>query len=341
MKIKLIFFLFIFFIPGLCIYSIEIEEDAYVSALETYNKKDFKNAKKLMEEFIQKFPGSKYKAGILLKLAQLENDFNNAIKMYDDIINTYHGTESEIEAIFLKGVLLFTGEKYDESKKEFKTIIEKFSESIWTEPSYYYLLLNNYALKNYDEAEKIYKKYMDTKIYYNYKSRMDLAYANVLFAKGKYSEAVDLYESVLDKTNADDKNIYLPFVYEKIIECYKNKNDTKNVIKYEKELNEKFSGSVELLKNKQKPENLSYPSLIVDKEKSFFTVQIGAYTNKKFADIMYKKLIEKKYEVFFKTEGKFYKIQVGRFSTEKDADDYAKEFIKKEKLKSYLIKKID
>lgn len=342
MKNKFLNFFIIFLLSSVFIYAVEIEEDAYITALEAYNKNDFKTAQKLLSEFIQKFPGSKYKAGVLLKLAQLENDFNTAIKMYDEIINNYPGTENEIEAIYLKGILFFTKEKYSDSKKEFEKIIEKFSESIWTEPSYYYLLLNNYTLKNYDEAEKVYKKYSEAGIYRNYRTRMDLSFANVLFSKGRYNEAAELYRAVIDKTNPDDKNIYLPYVYKQLIECYKKRNDTENIIKYENELKEKFPDSKEIFQeNKFSEKGTATPVLPVNSSEEFFTVQIGAYTNKKFADIMYKKLLDKKYTVFLKQEGKFYKIQVGRFKTEKEADDYAKDLIKKEKLQTYLIKKAE
>ncbi len=344
MKIKILILFFCFLSLFNFILGLEVEEDAYISALEIYNKNDFKNSKKLFEEFLEKFSASKYKPKILLKLGQLENDFDKAISIYDNVINNYSDSENEIEAIYLKGVLFFTKEKYKESKNEFQKIIEKFSESIWTEPSYYYLLLNNYALKNYDEAEKIYKKYIDIKNFYVYKNRMDLCYANVLYSKGKYPEAIELYKEVLNKTNTDDKNIFLPYIYRQIIECYKKQNDIENATKYEKELNEKFPKANELLQEHVLPEKSETPVLIKKDESNaseFFTIQIGAYTNKKFADIMYKKLLEKKYTVFLKTEGKFYKIQVGKFVTKQEADDYAKDLMVKEKLKSYLVKKFE
>ncbi len=343
MKIKILILLFYFFISSNYVFSLEVEEDAYISALEAYNKNDFKNSKKLFEEFLEKFPASKYKPKVLLKLGQLENDFDKAISIYDNIINNYRDSENEIEAIYQKGILLFSKEKYKESIDEFKKIVERFSESIWTEPSYYYLLLNNYALKNYDEAEIIYKKYFDIRNFYIYKNRMNLAYANVLYSKGKYSEAIELYKGVIDKTNTDDKNIYLPYIYKQIIECYKKQNDIENSTKYENELNEKFPKANELLQEHVLSEKKEGPVLETGKknDSSFFTVQIGAYTNKKIADFIYKKFLDKKYTVFFKIDGKFYKIQIGKFATEQEADDYAKEFIKKEKLQTYLIKKIE
>jgi len=339
---KKIFVLMIFILFSQFVFSIEIEEDAYISALEIYNSGDMEKAKVEFQKFLEKFPGSKYKPQVLLKLAEFENDFDTAIKKYDEIIKNYAGSEVEIEAIFSKARLYWAKEYYDNAIYEFEKIINNFSESIWTEPAIYYLSLCFYSQKKYDEVEKLYFKYKENRTFTAYKTRMDFVYANCLFEMGKFKEAAENYASVIEKTEPSDKNIYLPFVYERLIECFKKIGDNESAEKYEKELTQRFPNYS--VKN-QKVQNI--PSVEVKKtvesekpKTGQFTVQIGAYTNKKIADMMFKKLQNKNYSVFMKKEGKFIKIQVGRFETEKEAENYAKDFILKEKLNSYLIKEI-
>lgn len=339
MKKMLIFFFILF---SQFVFSVEIEEDAYISTLEIYNSGNVEKAKIEFQNFLKKFPESKYKPQVLLKLAEFENNFETAVKKYDEIIKNYSGSEVQIEAIFSKARLFWAKEYYDKAIFEFKKLINNFSESIWTEPSYYYLALCFYSQKKYDEVEKLYFKYEENKLYNAYKTRMDFVFANCLFEMEKFKEAAEKYVSVIENTEAGDKNIYLPFVYERLIECFKKTRDNENAERYEKELSQRFPGYAA---KSQKEQNISSieatkPMISEKPQAGHFTVQIGAYTNKKIADIMFKKLQKKNYSVFMKREGKFIKIQVGRFETEKEAENYAKDFILKEKLNSYLIKEI-
>lgn len=58
--------------------------------------------------------------------------------------------------------------------------------------------------------------------------------------------------------------------------------------------------------------------------KVIYRVQVGAFTVKKNADNIAKKLQEKGYPVIIKKEDKYYRVQVGAFAVKKNADEMAK-----------------
>jgi cell division septation protein DedD len=150
-------------------------------------------------------------------------------------------------------------------------------------------------------------------------------------------------------------------VYAKIINCYKITGNITEQDKYVYDLKDKYPDSAEAksggfvkpvftreivkaepTKAPEKPvakptEKPAVPEPVV-KGGVFYTVQIGAYANKKFAEYDAAKLTKKKYYVFMKTEGKYTKVMVGKVATRVEADKLAYELSMKEKIKNFYVK---
>jgi cell division septation protein DedD len=71
------------------------------------------------------------------------------------------------------------------------------------------------------------------------------------------------------------------------------------------------------------------------KSSMLFTVQVGAYKTKAYAENLSKKLVEKGYNAFV-IHKKIYKVQIDKFKNKQDAIEFAKHIQKKEKLKNFV-----
>ncbi len=352
---KILAVLFVMFALNLparaAFYGAMVEEDAYISASSQFEKKDYSAAAKEYAAFLEKFPESKYKAPSLLKMAELSENIEDAMKYYNMVINDFPGTPYEAEAVYGLAKLFYAGGDYKKARVYFNIIITKFPSMVWVEESYYMLMLCAGAEHDTAIFEKAYDEY-NSKGYFSFRSRVNMAYAGYLFGSGKYDRAIVMYRELIDKTQGKDGNIYMPLVYLNASLAAKKINDDKSAEMLENDLKFKYPDSPEAKGGKPaeegkfsqaqptaapiKPSGHKAAAKAVIKE--FYTMQIGAYSNKKLCDLTAEKLIGKKYEVFVKKDGKFYKISVGKFATKQEAENFAPGMAKKEKLKSWLIK---
>ena len=214
------------------------------------------------------------------------------------------------------------------------------------------------AQKKYDETAKYYADYNGNKAFYMFRNRIKQAYADSLYFLAKYQDAEKLYREIISD-GGNEKYIYLPAVYARLISCLDiqgNKSEKDNFVF---DLRQKFPDSTEAKAGDEVKADETPAQGVPDainpagtnvaaaataempgKARSgvFYTVQIGAYANKKFAEFDSAKLEKKKYKVFMKSDGKFIKVMVGKFHSKPEADEFARTFSKKEKIKNYLVK---
>jgi tetratricopeptide (TPR) repeat protein len=264
------------------------------------------------------------------------------------VINDFPGTENEAEAVFDLARLFYAQEDYKKARAYFNVIITKFPSMVYVEESYYLLMLCAKAGKDAAVFEKAYDEY-NAKGFFTFKNRVNLAYAGYLYESGKYAKALLAYKELIEKTQGKDRNIYMPLVYSNAAKAAGKAGDLQAAEMLESDLKFKYPDSPEAkgeaakatpgtegVVTRIKPEKTVVAA--PEAPKAFYTVQIGAYSNKRFCDLTAAKLKEKKYEVFVKQDGKFFRLSVGRFATKQEADAFAPGFAKKEKLKSWLVK---
>ena len=204
--------------------------------------------------------------------------------------------------------------------------------------------------RNTNLFEKTYNEY-NTKKFYIFSTRVNMAYAGFVFENGKYDKALVLYRSLIEKNNGKDKYVYMPLVYVNAAKAAQKIGETAGAYKFMKELKNKYPQSMEAKSDISLTQNIGSEANQIQgvkkhdmadasltKQKGFYTIQIAAYSNKRLCDLTAEKMVEKKYEVFVKKDGKFYKLSVGRFTNKKDAESFALDFVKKEHLNSYLVK---
>ncbi len=80
---------------------------------------------------------------------------------------------------------------------------------------------------------------------------------------------------------------------------------------------------------------LSHEKANTNKSSTLYTVQVGAYKTKAYAQSLLKKLVGKGYNAFV-THNKIYKVQIDKFKNKQDAIELAKHIQRKEKLKNFV-----
>ncbi len=327
------------------------EEESYINAMDKYNRKEFAEAQKLLAEFGAKYPDSRFRPNVMLKLAELEKDFSAAESIYRQVIKEKPDSEFEAEAVFSLSRLYFTRAEYLKSLEYAGIIMGKFRDTVWIEPAYHYAMMSKNALSDYDGALKLYLEYTANGKYFMFKERIRLAYAEALLGLKKYAEAAAAFAAVAG-SDGENRYIYKPDVYAKAAYCFSKSGNDSAAEKYIYELKARYPESAEAraggvfaastevpVKTPFKtPVKTAAPTAKAVAGK-FFTVQVGAYSNEKLASDMAANLKKQGFYVFTKNEGRFVKVLAGRESSREAAERLGGELMRKNRnIKSYLVK---
>ncbi|MGD0565886.1 MAG: SPOR domain-containing protein, partial [Candidatus Goldiibacteriota bacterium] len=213
----------------------------------------------------------------------------------------------------------------------------KFSEATPAGESYYYMALCMYASKDYDSIDGIIDAF-GKKNFPAYKNRMQLVRADSIYAREKYSDAAAAYKQVIDAADPKEKNIYMPAVYFKLSDSLKKSGDTKGADIVFSDLKNKFPASIEAKGLTVEALTVASPPAEKPATGIFYSVQVGAYTNKKFCDYWEKKLNKDNFEASVKKDGNLFKLSAGKFGSKQEAQKLKDELLVKEKIKGYIIK---
>ncbi len=331
------------------------EDEDYITAMEAYNRQEYKEAGRLLAGFTEKYPSSRHLPNAMVKLGELAGDFDSAASLYDLVMAKFPNTEYEAEAIYRAGMLYYAKADYKRAEDYFNKVISRFSNMVWSEPCYYYLMMCKNGRGLYDETLKLHKDYKDIK-YYVYRNRADAAAAYALTKKGNHAEAAALYEAIIKNDVDSEKYLTAPDIYLKAaasLEAAGKKQEAEN---YRKKGAEKYpsypgfgkvsvpesmpspAAAVEAAKPAPTPVRTAAAAAKKEDTKVFYTVQVGAFSTLKNAEALRDTLNKSKRNAFIKSEGRLHKVLAGRFATKEEADRFAEKMVKEDKLKSWLVK---
>lgn len=340
------------------------EDEDYIAAMEAYNRQSYREAGKMFADFSEKYPSSRHMPNAMVKLGELAGDFDAAASVYDMVMAKYPNTEYEAEAIYRSGMLYYAKADYRRAEDYFNKVISRFSSMVWSEPCYYYLMMCKNSRGAYEETLKLYKDYRDIK-YYIYKNRAIAAAAHALSKTGKHAEAAALYVEITKGDLDSERYLIAPDIYLKAAASFELAGRKEEAEEYRLKGAERFpeygafkTGAASPGKTpdtavvytqqeglSEKPAvtpaktQVSAAAQTVKHEtKVFYTVQVGAFTTLKNAEIMRDKLNKSKRNAFIKSEVKMHKVLAGKFETKEEADKYAAKMAKEEGLKSWLVK---
>jgi TolA-binding protein len=315
------------------------ETDAYLKANAAYDKMDIDGALSGYNEFITEFPQSKYVPDALLKIADLTGSIDGAGKIYQRVIALAPGTGSENEALIGLGKMYYASGDYKKALDFFTQSVEKFPDMAGAEESGYYIMLCMYAEKDYDGLDSAFVAFWK-KGYLKFKMRAQALYADSLYARGNYAQAAKLYSDITAIAAENSADIYMPEIYFRLSDSLKKSGDEKGADGVFLELKEKFPGSPEAKGEKHSAVDSAAAAPEPEKARPAgnYSVQVGAYTNRRFCDMWEKKLNGANYETYVKKDGKFFKLSVGSFTTKKEAQIMKKELKVKQNMDGYIVK---
>ncbi len=311
------------------------EEETYNDANSSLDKQELDAAGKSYAEFLDKFPQSKYRPQVLLKQAALAASIEDADKIYHTVMADYAGTGSEAEASYDLGMMYYAAGDYAKSRPYFAAVTEKFQDTMWAEESYYYLLLCMFQSGDNDAFDRTLDAY-GKKGYSAFRNRVKAAAADSLYARGKFAEAATAYRDLIDRTGGKDRNIYMPGIYFKLRDSLNKSGDTKGAEEAFSDLKNKFPKSIEATGSTETAVATAPAQKFAAGET--YSVQVGAYTNRKFCDLWEKKLKDKNFDTSVKKEGRFFKLSVGKLATKQEAQKLNEELFAKVKVKGYITK---
>ena len=336
------------------------EDEDYIAAMESYNRQNYKEAAKLLADFSEKYQGSRHMPNAMVKLGELAGDFDAAASIFDMVMAKYPNTEYEAEAIYRSGMLYYAKADYKRAEDYFRKVISRFSNMVWSEPCYYYLMMCKNAAGAYDETLKLYKDYRDIK-YYIYKNRAIAAAAYAMSKTGKHAEAAQLYVEIIKSDLDSERYLIAPEIYLKAAAAFELAGSKVEAEEYKLKGAEKYPqypafktgaepaktpeaaaaatpAQTPVIKPAATAEKPAATAAADPAPRVFYTVQVGAFSTLKNAELMRDKLNKSKRNAFIKSEGKMHKVLAGKFQTKEEADRFAEKMAREDRLKSWLVK---
>ena len=209
---------------------------------------------------------------------------------------------------FREVVKSFLEDKYIAAVKLSWRLREEFPYSQYATEAKYLAGLSYLKLKKYKEAEKIFKDLSKSR---HSKDKFYLGWANCYYLQENWDKAISILQEALRKfPHTELKGI----VYFKLGRCKQKKGEW-GVAKYHfNKLVQKFPSSLEAKEAKK----------ILEEGEFYFTVQLGAFTDRDNAQRAKYQLIQQGYSAYIsvleKEWQKFYRLRVGRFDLRAEAE---------------------
>ncbi len=352
---KTLCFLAVFFLFSSISFAVIIEEDAYIEAMDKYNKKDYSASMPRFQKFLDNFPNSKYRPVALLKIADMTEDYVRKKEIYERVIKENPGSEYEAEALFSLGKMYYARGNMQKCEEYMDIVAGKYPDTVYMEPVYYYSALALNAQKKWNETKKKYDEYI-SKGYYQYKTRMELVLGDACFSTAEYKKAAESYQKVLDSDETKEREIYRPAVYRKLAEALRKSGDEKGAEKVLDDFRYKYPDAFNSsgLKISTTPafaadapsaklSPTATPSAVkVDFKKQAavktnngtFTLQLGAFGSEKNAKKLEAEFKKKGIRVRIEKAGNLYRVRTGHFKTKAEAENFAK----RNSIENYVIK---
>ena len=177
--------------------------DAYILIAQinyTIHKKD--EAIKQLQEFIQHTEFKDHHPQALVILADYFIDNKNHIdaQVYLRMLTEkYSGSKEYFSALFLLGKTLFDNEDYNGSLNTFQELFKKKTDKEMKLSTQYYIALNQFYLKKYDDAEKTLKRALKAEYRENELPKLHILNARILVDSGEFEEGKKAFEDIIKK----------------------------------------------------------------------------------------------------------------------------------------------
>ena len=325
-------------LTGLIIFSatavfatVSSEDKSFQNIKKAINEGKRETGAKAAKTFIRQFPKSDYLPEIKFFLAESESSFYKALKKYETIVKFYpHSRYARLSQVRI-AEHYFTLGNFRQARIGWKKYLKLFPEGEAADAASLSIGSCYYQGKKFDKAIDCFKKFIDSYPESLYLPRAHFNLAAAYLNRGKIVEAKTELEGLL-KDYPDWEN--KAAVYGKLADVYLEKGDDKKSREILAKLNREFPQAPDVKDGQgvfslKKGEEISY------------SIQVGAFTEKRRAEKLVRRLKKKGYEGCIVSAVKkgttFYRVRIGRFGSEAEAGKMAGKIEAREGLPGIVI----
>ncbi len=306
------------------------EEKAFNEFKELIQKGEG-DGEKAASSFIKTFPESDYVPEIKFFLAESESNFYKAVKQYETIVKLY--PESEFAALSQVRIAehYFTFGNFRQARIEWEKYLKLFPEGKEAEKAFLSVGICYYQDKNFDKAIDYFKYFIKSYPQSSLTPRVRFNLAQAYLSKNQSEEAKAELETILnDYPEWENRRA----VSNALSEIYSETGEEQKKEALFKKISESSSRPADL--KREEP-----VSSLKDDTAGYYSVQVGAFSDKKRADKLMAQLKSKGYQVYFVSlinRGTvFYRVRIGKYRTKMEAVEAADKIGGEENLPAVVV----
>ena len=307
------------------------EEKAWQDVKKLFEKGKRETGAEAAKTFIRQFPESDYLPEIKFSLAESESSFYKALKKYEAIVKLHPRSRYARLSQVRIAEHYFTLGNFRQARIGWRKYLRLFPGGEEADAASLSIGSCYYQEKRFDKAIDCLRDFIDSYPESSYFPRARFNLASAYLNRGKIDEAKTELEGLLkDYPNWENKAA----VYRKLSDVYLEKGENKKGEEILAKLNKEFPLSVDV-----KGEKSVFP--LEKGKEGFYSVQVGAFTEKGRAEKLALRLKKKGYDTCIVSAAKkgavFYRVRIGRFRNEAEAGEMAGKIEAKENLPGMVV----
>ncbi|MCK5243158.1 tetratricopeptide repeat protein [bacterium] len=301
------------------------EDHHYQAAMQYFNQQQWQKAAQSFQDFQSKFPKSRWKFAVQLRLADLEPNPESAVDMYRGILTRAAKNELTIDARWGLALSYFVLGSYRQTLPLLEKVQPK--SRLRQAQALYLSGLSHMALKQYAKSQicfqQVLEKYSDTP----WVSPALVGSGETALALKNYAEALTAFDRYLREYPEGDLTPTVLLQKSKALQANGLREESTRTLH---ELVTRYTESFEAEKAKGK----------LSEVRENFTIQVGAFSKKEYAWKLVDKLRKQGYNAYVLEaecgNETLTQVRVGSYTTREFSEKIAKQLAKKEKL-PYLV----
>lgn len=306
------------------------EKGDYLQAIAAFNARDWDTAKRAFINFQTQYPKSTWRLAVDLRLADLETDPNKTLAAYRRVMTLTKVSEWKADARWGLACTHLAMGNFAEAAVLYDEVM--LNDLARKPAALYFDATCQFALKNYTKAEEYFTAILRDPNQPPWAPDALIGLADVKLARSEFSIAQGHYQAYLDKYPEGDQ---VGWAQERQADILEQIGNTKEAKSLQQTLQKDKAERIQ-------PEPTVTPEPVIPApEGATFTVQVGAFSKKEFAERLQNKLKKKGLNAYLvpgtNSSGVVLsQVRVGNYSNREFALKIAKELEKTENL-PYLI----
>lgn len=304
------------------------ENESYYQALDLYHQKQWNEARTAFEQFSQNYPKSKWQASVQLRLADMADSSDQAISGYEQVLKNYAATEWSQDARWGLAGTYFTLGQYS----KVITLLESVKK---TESSRYLQAIQligmaHLALKDYPAAKSKFELLATQAGLDSYKQEGLVGLGDSYLGMKNYEQALIAYDRYL---NAFPNGKHTNHILNQKVQMFSAQGSKEAALQAMHQLATRFPDSFEAETIKEQ--------LSSDHASDKYTIQVGSFSEKRYALKLEKRLRKKGYNAYHLTTRRqndlFTQVRVGHYTTRSFAQSIAEKLKMNENLPFVIV----